>query len=103
MVETCKIRDTLVSNSGIAKSMPGRAQTLPNACCALPPTKRSRYSNRSRTVKYSIKAVSNYVNYTVTPTLLYYHWHNRIKKKNCWCYENKIRIMSKIFGKLGKE
>ena len=29
--------DTLVSNSGVAKSTPGRAQALPNACCALPP------------------------------------------------------------------
>ena len=34
MTETCEMRDTLVSNSGVAKGMPGR---LPNACCALPP------------------------------------------------------------------
>ena len=46
--------------SGVAKGGPGRAQALPNACCALPPTyvdcKRLRYSNK--TVRYSIKAVS---------------------------------------------
>ena len=27
----------MVSNSGVAKGMPGRAQALPNTCCALPP------------------------------------------------------------------
>ena len=32
------MRNTLVSNSGVAKGMPGRAQTLPNVCCALPPS-----------------------------------------------------------------
>ena len=36
MSETCEMQDKLVSNSGIAKGMPGRAYTLPNACCALP-------------------------------------------------------------------
>ena len=38
MAETCETRDTLVSSSGIAKGMPGRAQALLNACCALPPS-----------------------------------------------------------------
>ena len=37
MAETYEMQDILVSNSGVAKSMPGRAQALPNACCALPP------------------------------------------------------------------
>ena len=36
MAETCEARDTLVSNSGVAKSVPGRAQALLNACGALP-------------------------------------------------------------------
>ena len=36
MDETCETQDTLVSNSGIAKGTSGRAQNLPNACCALP-------------------------------------------------------------------
>ena len=31
------MRDTLVSNSGIAKGMPGRTQALTKACFALPP------------------------------------------------------------------
>ena len=30
--------DSLVSNNGVAKGMPGRAQALQNACCALPPS-----------------------------------------------------------------
>ena len=38
MDEMCETRGTLVSNSGIAKGMPGRAQALPNACCALLPS-----------------------------------------------------------------
>ena len=36
MAETYETLDTLVSNSGVAKDMPGRAQALPNACYALP-------------------------------------------------------------------
>ena len=66
MAETCEIQ---VSNSGVAKGMPGRAQALPNVCCSLQPSlQKSRYSNR--TVKHSIKAVINYVNYIiVTPAL----------------------------------
>ena len=32
VAETCEARDTLVSNSGIAKGMPNRAQALPNNC-----------------------------------------------------------------------
>ena len=38
MAKTCETQDTLVSNSGIAKHTPGRAQALPNACCTLPPS-----------------------------------------------------------------
>ena len=38
MAETCKTQDTLVSNSSVAKGMPDRAQDLPNACYALPPS-----------------------------------------------------------------
>ena len=38
IAETCEMRDTLVSNNGAAKGMPGRAQTLPNACCVVPPS-----------------------------------------------------------------
>ena len=37
MAETCEMSDALVSNCGVAKGMPGKAQALPNACCALPP------------------------------------------------------------------
>ena len=33
-----EMQDTLVSNSGVAKGMPGRAQNLPNPCYALPPS-----------------------------------------------------------------
>ena len=36
MVETCEMQEALVSNSGVAKGMPGRAQALTNSCCALP-------------------------------------------------------------------
>ena len=42
MAETCKTQDTLVSNSGIAKGMPGRAPAIPNTCCALPPSLQDR-------------------------------------------------------------
>ena len=38
MAEACETWDALVSNSVLAKGMPGRAQTLLNACCALPTT-----------------------------------------------------------------
>ena len=38
MIETCEMSDTLVSNSGIAKDTPGRAQDLSNVCYALPPS-----------------------------------------------------------------
>ena len=38
MAKTYERCDTLVSNSGIAKDTPGRAQALPNAFCALPPS-----------------------------------------------------------------
>ena len=38
MAETSEMQDTLVSNSDIAESTPGRAQALPNVCCALPPS-----------------------------------------------------------------
>ena len=41
MAETCETHDALVSNSGIDKSMPGRAQALPNVCCTLPPSLRN--------------------------------------------------------------
>ena len=60
MTETCEMQDTLVSNSGVAKGMPGRVQTVPNACYTIPLNlqKRLRYSNG--TVKYSIKAVGIY-------------------------------------------
>ena len=56
MVETCEMRDALVSNSGIAKGMPGRprpSQILAVHCHLVCKYCRSRYSNR--TVKYSIK------------------------------------------------
>ena len=36
--QACQTRDTLVSSSDTAKDMPGRAQTLPNAYTALPPS-----------------------------------------------------------------
>ena len=36
MVETCETRDTLASNSDVAKGTHGRAQALPNAYSALP-------------------------------------------------------------------
>ena len=36
MAEAWLTRDTLVSNSGIAKGMFGRTQALQNACFALP-------------------------------------------------------------------
>ena len=32
------MRDTLVSNSGIAQGMPSKVQVLPNSCCALLPS-----------------------------------------------------------------
>ena len=32
------MQDTLISNSDVAKGTPGKAQALPNACCALPPS-----------------------------------------------------------------
>ena len=38
MAKTYEIQDTLVSNSGVAKGMPGNAQALPDTYCALPPT-----------------------------------------------------------------
>ena len=38
MAETCETQGALVSNNGITKGMPGSAQALPNACCALPPS-----------------------------------------------------------------
>ena len=36
MAETCETRDTLVSNSDIAKGTPGRAQALPILMLAVP-------------------------------------------------------------------
>ena len=64
------MQDSLVSNSGLAKGMP--AGPRPSQMLAVPchlVCKRLRYSNR--TVKYCIKAVSNYVKYVyiVTPAL----------------------------------
>ena len=80
MAEACGTWDTLVSSSVVVKCMPGRAQPpLKFAMHCHLVCKGSRYSNR--TVKYSIKTLSNYVNYiyVVTPTLWYYHWHNNEK------------------------
>ena len=62
IVETREMQDTLVSNTSIAKAHLVRlrsSQKLTVPCHLV--RKRLRYSNR--TVKYSIKAVSNYVNY----------------------------------------
>ena len=42
MAET---RNTLVSNSDLAKGMPDRAQALQNVCCSLPPNLQKDRSN----------------------------------------------------------
>ena len=76
MVEACETRDALVSNSVLAKDMPGRAQALPNACCALPPTLQIEQdtvieqSNILLKQSVIIIAYANYNYYIVTPALL---------------------------------
>ena len=42
MAETYETQDTSVSNSNIAKAMPGRAQALPIDYCALPSLQKDR-------------------------------------------------------------
>ena len=59
MVETCETPDALVSNSGVAKGMPGRAQAYPNACCALPP---SLQIDRDTLIEQSVNII-DYVKY----------------------------------------
>ena len=55
------MQDKLVSNSGIAKRMPGRTQALPNAL--RPTSQKDRDTLIEQSSKYFIKAVSNHVNY----------------------------------------
>ena len=62
MVETCKTRDTLVSNSVIAKSTPGMAQALPNVCCILPSNLRKDLDTLIEQSNILLKS-HNYVNF----------------------------------------
>ena len=64
MVETCETQEALASNSGIAKGMPGRAQALPNSCCALPPGLQINQIIKQSSIllKQSVNII-DYVNY----------------------------------------
>ena len=66
MAKTCIMWDTLVSNSGIDKGMPGRSQALWNTCCALPPSlqkgRDTVIEQSNILLKQSVNAI-DYVNY----------------------------------------
>ena len=56
MAEICEMQNIFVLNSGMAKGMPGRARTLPNAYSALPP---SLQKDRGTLIKQSNILLNN--------------------------------------------
>ena len=66
IIEAYEMLYSLLSNSGIAKGRSGRAQALPNAYCALPPSlqkDRDTLIEQSNFLLNQSVNIINYVNY----------------------------------------